>query len=696
MDIQTVLLIILAAIVALGMVLFQYYFRSKRKGRLILILSLLRFLALFGVFFLLINPKFTKNEYRIEKADLIILVDNSTSVAMAEDTIQGILAKLNGYQGLQERFNIVRYGFGAELMAKKDVQIASEKEYASGKDSASVKSSTSFNQENTDITSALRGIEDIHSASNSAIVLLTDGNQTLGQDYEYYGKNQDIPVYPIAVGDTTRYDDLAVARVNANRYAFLNNKYPLEIYVTYNGKAEVTTNLNVTVSGRRVFRKKLSFSDTDNSHVISTLLDANSVGFKNIVVSLDSLSNERNTDNNVRQIAVEVIDEKTDIVIVSKLLHPDIGALKKAIESNEQRSVTVVKPGEEAKALEEADILILYQPDASFKTVYDFIGQKNTPIFTITGSQTNWNFLNQAQKSFSKNSYNQVEEVFPDLNPGFGLFDIRDFSTQDFPPLNANLGEISLNKSGETLLGQRVKGVELDQPLLALIGGDTEREAVLFGENSWKWRMQGFRNDQNFENYDGLIGQIILLLSTNQSRERLTLDYSSVYPGSSSAKIRATYFDKTFVLDVNATIDLQLKNTETDAVNEVPMLLKGSYYETDLSNLTPGTYSFTVSVRNEPLATSGSFTILDFDVEKQLVSTDYRKLRRLAQNSGGKVFFPDQAESLFKNLTEDQRYLPVQKGEQNVVSLIDFRILLALIVAALAAEWLIRKYNGLI
>jgi hypothetical protein len=188
-------------------------------------------------------------------------------------------------------------------------------------------------------------------------------------------------------------------------------------------------------------------------------------------------------------------------------------------------------------------------------------------------------------------------------------------------------------------LGQRVKGVELNQPLLAVMGNDTEREAVLFGENSWKWRMQSFRNDQSFKNFDDFIGKIILYLSSNRSRERLTLDYSSVYPGSGTAKISATYFDKTYVFDANATIDLTLKNTETEALTEMPMLLKGGYYEADLGNLAQGSYDFTVSVRNENLSKSGSFTILDFDVEKQLVSTDYQKLARLAQNTDGKPYF---------------------------------------------------------
>ena len=663
MNTQTVLLIILAAMAALGLVVYQYHYGTKRKGRLAWVLSSLRFLVLFGVFLLLINPTFIRDEYRIEKSNLILLVDNSTSVEAYHDTIQRILEKIDQSEALKSHFVIHRYGFG---------------------------------DKNTNISEALSKMREIYSASNSAIVLLTDGNQTLGQDYEYYGKNQDYPIYPIAVGDTTRYDDIVISQVNANRYAFLKNKYPIEVYVSYNGKTDVRSVLTISVNGRRVFRDNLSFSDTYNTKVVNTLLDANSVGLKNIAVSVDSLSNERNTVNNTRRIAVEVIDEKTNIAIVSNVLHPDIGALKKAIESNEQRSVSIKKANSDLKDFDDVDLFILYQPDASFKTVYDYIHQKKASTFTITGSQTDWDFLNKVQNSFSKNSYNQTEEVFPVMNSSFGLFNIGDFTIRDFPPLKSNLGEISLQKSGETILSQRIKGTELNQPLLVLLGNDREREAVLFGENSWKWRMQSFRNDKNFKNFDHLIGQLVLYLSTHTSRERLTLDYNSVYTGRSTAKITAAYFDETYVFDSHATINLRLKNTETGAFAEMPMLLKGSYYESDVSGLEAGSYDFTVSVRNENLSKSGRFTILDFDVEKQLLSTDYQKLARLADNTDGRPYFPSQTDALIADLSQDDRFLPIQKGEQNSVSLIDFRILLALIAAALTAEWFIRKYNGLI
>ena len=673
MQIQTVLLIILAAVGALVIVLFQYYYKTKKRGRIGYLLSFLRFLTFFGGFLLLINPKFTKYQYSTEKANLILLTDNSSSMAEYREDINSVLDKIQSDNQIGERFNVQSYNFGKTLSS--DSLVLSESQ--------------------TNITSALKAIKEIYSNSNAVIVMLTDGNQTVGQDYEFYGRNQEMPIYPIAIGDTTSYEDISISQVNANRYAFLKNKYPLEIFVSYSGASQIQSQLRVFEEGKQVYQELVPLSNSNTTKVINTLLDADSVGLKNIVVTVETLSNERNEANNSRELAVEVIDEKTNISIISNFSHPDIGTLKKAIESNQQRSVSIMQPNTDRKNLEETDLFIFYQPDASFKSIYDYVTQSKASVFTITGSQTNWNFLNNVQNSFSKKSYEQTEEVSATLNTGFGLFNVEDFTVTDFPPVKSNLGEIELRVAGDIVLSQRIRGVELNQPLLAIFNNQTQKEAVFFGEDIWKWRMQSYRSDQNFKNFDDFLGKIILFLSSTKSRDRLTLDYESIFTGSRDAKISATYYDNAFIFDSNANITLTIKNIESQASSEIPMLLKANNYEADLSNLEPGKYDFTVAVRSEGVSKSGRFRILDFDIEKQLFSTDFRKLDRVAENTGGRLFYSDDIDTMLDTLNTDQRYVPTQLSDQNIVSLIDFKVLLAIIALALASEWFIRKYIGL-
>ncbi|MEO0443427.1 MAG: VWA domain-containing protein, partial [Pseudomonadota bacterium] len=72
----------------------------------------------------------------------------------------------------------------------------------------------------------------------------------------------------------------------------------------------------------------------------------------------------------------------------------------------------------------------------------------------ITGSKTDWGFLNKVQSSFEKNNYNQTEEISPISNAAFSIFNVTDFSLENFPPLIGNLGEIIIGKSNEMLLGR--------------------------------------------------------------------------------------------------------------------------------------------------------------------------------------------------------------------------------------------------
>ncbi|WP_246474157.1 VWA domain-containing protein [Arenibacter arenosicollis] len=676
MQIQTVLFILLAAFVALALVLFQYYYKTKRKGKLHVVLSFLRFLSIFGILLLIINPKFAHKEYTLEKTNLVLLTDNSTSITPDDKSqiISNLSTLKNNTSTISEKFNIVNYNFGADL---------------------SDFDSLSHTERSTNISKALSSLNEIYTSSNTAVVLFSDGNQTIGEDYEFYGKRQNLPIYPIVLGDTTKYDDILIRQVNTNKYAFLKNKFPLEVFISYDGQKDINPELQILIDGKLSHKEKVSLSAKSNTKIINTQLEASSVGIKNIKVSVAPLPNEKNKVNNEKLLALEVLDEKTNVAIISSILHPDIGAIKKAIESNEQRLVSIYKPNIDLNKLDEVDVYILYQPDASFDRIYKQIQLRKSNSFTILGTYTDFNFINRIQKNYVIGTGYPIQEVFATLNNAFSKFDISEFSFDGFPPLLTNAGSVDVLGISEPMLKMRIKGVEMNQPLWTIAEQDVSKHAVLNGENLWKWRLQTYRNDQAFKNFDAFLGKLILYLSTSKGKNRFVLDYSPIYNNSSETKIRATYFDEAFSFDTNASINLKVVDKPNNKSMEVPMLLKDGYYEADLSNLSSGEYSFTATIAKENLSRSGNFSILDFDAEKQFSSSDHRKLQRLANNTKGKLYFPGQVQSLIKDLEADPKYVPTQKSKEIVVPLIDFKFLLAAIIAALSLEWFIRKYNGL-
>tara|TARA_R110001606_G_scaffold92943_4_gene206363 strand:+ start:2625 stop:4652 length:2028 start_codon:yes stop_codon:yes gene_type:complete len=675
MESKTILYIILAAIVALGIVVFQYIYKQKAKSKIYLLLAFLRFVGIFGLLLLLINPQFAQKTYTLEKPNLVILADNSTSVTEKGEELKEIISKIKASKEISNRFKIADYKFGSDL---------------------NILDSLSFQAKNTNIYKSLSSLKDVYAREQMVALVLSDGNQTIGEDYSYFKIDRNNTIYSMVLGDTTKYKDISVGPIQTNKYAFLKNKFPLETYVSYQGNTPVSVSVSLKMNGKIVHKENLKLNADVNFKTIAIQIDANSVGIKNLEVEVSQLVEERNVKNNRRASSIEVIDEKTKIALISDILHPDLGALKKAIESNEQREVSILKSSASNSVLEDVDLFIFYQPTAKFKQSFDFAKSKNANTFIITGSQTDYTFINKLSVGIEIETGYPQQEVFGLLNNAFTKYDITNFDLTDYPPLVSDAGPILITSPFETLLGTQIKGLNIQQPLLSVIDENGSKRAVLIGENIWKWRVQTYRNTNEFVNFDEFIGNLIRYLTTSKNKSRLNVDYEKVYQGSNNTVITATYFDEAFLFDKYAMVSIKVTNTDTQKSQINPMVLKNGFFEADLSNLVAGEYDFVVSVEKESKIEKGSFVISEFDMENQFVSSDNLKMEKLAINSGGKIFYPAQIDVLLKDLSTNDAYVPTEKSTENIVSLIDFKFLLGIIVFAFAAEWFIRKYNGLI
>lgn len=667
--------IILAAIVALGIVVFQYIYKQKAKSKIYLLLAFLRFVGIYGLLLLLINPQFAQKTYTLEKPNLVILADNSTSVAEKGEELKEIISKIKASKEISNRFKIADYKFGSDL---------------------NILDSLSFQDKNTNIYKSLSSLKDVYAREQMVALVLSDGNQTIGEDYSYFKTDRNNTIYSMVLGDTTKYKDISVGPIQTNKYAFLKNKFPLETYVSYQGNTPVSVSVSVKMNSKIVHKENLKFNADVNFKTIAIQIDANSVGIKNLEVEVSQLVEERNIKNNRRATSIEVIDEKTKIALISDILHPDLGALKKAIESNEQREVSILKSSASNSVLEDVDLFIFYQPTAKFKQSFDFAKSKNANTFIITGSQTDYTFINKLNVGIELETGYPQQEVFGLLNNAFTKYDITNFDLMDYPPLVSDAGPILITSPFESLLGTQIKGLNIQQPLLSVIDENGSKRAVLIGENIWKWRVQTYRNTNEFVNFDEFIGNLIRYLTSSKNKSRLNVDYEKVYQGSNNTVITATYFDEAFLFDKNAKVSIKVTNSDTQKSQINPMVLKNGFFEADLSNLVAGEYDFVVSVEKESKIEKGSFVISEFDMENQFVSSDNLKMEKLAVNSGGKIFYPAQIDVLLKDLSTNDAYVPTEKSTENIVSLIDFKFLLGIIVFAFAAEWFIRKYNGLI
>jgi len=673
----TLLYITIAAITALLLALFQYLYKSKLKSNLKYLLTALRTISIFGILLLLINPKFEAFTYFNEKPSLVVAIDNSESVSYLkqDEKSKEVVNTLMNDSELKERFDIQTYKFGK---------------------SVSTLDSLSFSERQSNIASALKQFGEVYANLTAPIVLLSDGNQTYGTDYRYIAKGIKQPIYPVILGDSTIHSDLSIKQLNVNRYVYLKNKFPVEIIANYSGKEAIETELKIWSGNTVVFKKTLEFNALKSSEIISTALTANSVGVKTYRVELVPLPTEKNKVNNIKNFGVEVIDQKTNIAIVYDRLHPDLGALKKAIESNEQRSVSILKPQEVIDKINDFQLVILYQPNYNFKSLLNAIKEQKVNTFIISGATTDWNLLQKTQGYFKQVVTNQTENFQPSLNKNYGTFIVENLDFNSFPPLQSEFGSLQITVPYETLLYKRVNGITTEDILLATFETEGTKHAILNGEDIWRWRSQSYLNTNSFNAFDEFINKLVQYLSSNKKRRRINVDYKSFYNGNDDVIISAQYFNKNFEFDNTASLSIVIKNKEDNSVREVPLLLNSGNYTADLSGINAGLYEFTIKHNSESISASGSFQVLEYNVEQQFLNADIDKLKAIATESNGDAYFTSETDKLIGTLISDNRYRTIQKSTKNIVSLIDWKYLLGLIALSLFVEWFIRKYNGLI
>ena len=113
---QTILFILLSGIIALLLALFQYVYKLK-LNKLNGLLAALRFLTYFGILLLILNPKFEKTTFYNEKPNLVIAIDNSSSIGYLgyKEEVQNLIEEIGSHEVLNQKFNIEYYSFGSDL-----------------------------------------------------------------------------------------------------------------------------------------------------------------------------------------------------------------------------------------------------------------------------------------------------------------------------------------------------------------------------------------------------------------------------------------------------------------------------------------------------------------------------------------------------------------------------------------------------
>lgn len=620
-------------------------------------LPVLRFVTITIIALLLMAPMVKRHVRESEKPVVVLAQDVSESVKETERVLIS-----HDWKELRKKYEVVIDTFGGKT---------------------------------TDIGAELQDLANRYAGMNlGAVVLATDGIFNQGQNPTTMATNMTVPIYTVALGDTTHYRDAMVTNIRYNRMAYLGNEFPIEVTVqAYQMNGEKAT-LSVTRGGQRVFTKEINYTGNHFSTTESIALEADKAGLQSYTIAIAPGKGEFSEQNNVRTIAIEVIDGHQKIAILAPTPHADISALRQAIEKNANYEVEVMLEKADASKLKECDLLILHNmPNTKMNVNWAEIGQM--PAIYIVGTQTDigrFNALHCGLEIVAK--ARKTDEVTASHNNGFGLFALSDDickQLEQMPPLSAPFGSYRLAGDMQCLFYAKIGTIASDRPLIALGQKEGVRRAIVVGEGLWRWRMHDYLMNESHDNFDQLVEKMVVYTSLQNNKDRLHVNYEHIYRESEPVVLEAEFYNDNFepINTPDVQITIQGEKQQTYDFNK-----SGTGYALNLGTLAPGHYSFTASTvwNGKRFSTAGSLMVEEMNLEQMNLVADHTMLNTLAQTTGGEMMGPQDLDKLAELLAERNDMKEMVYSHTKYTELLNLPWIFVLLMLLLAAEWGIRKY----
>jgi len=488
-----------------------------------------------------------------EKPVIIFAQDNSLSVVTGIDSNYyqtDYLQNIDGFiDDISTTYSVSKYSFGNKV--GDDLLI-------------------NFNEKQTDISELFNEITARYSHRNvGAMVLASDGIYNKGMNPLYASAGLNFPVYTIALGDTNVQKDVILNKVSYNRIAYLGNEFPVEVIVNGNKCAGLSSELTISKNGTEIFSKRVSFDSDNYFETVKLHIEAKETGLQRYRVKLSAVSDEISLTNNYQDIFIDVLEGRQKILILANSPHPDISALKQAIQSNRNYEVENFIIDDFDKQLSAYNLLILHGLPSvknNISGILDKIKEKKIPVLYINSTQTNFPFFNKQRNGLAisgdKIIYNEAVPVF---NEKFSLFSLSEKTlliSEYFPPLNSPYGTNSVQQSASSLFYQKIGSVNTIEPLFLFNQTLDTKTGIINGSGIWKWRMANYAREGNHEAFIEIINKTIQFLSLKVDKSFFRVFSKNNFTENDNIEFDAEVYNESYELITNPDVTLTITNSE--------------------------------------------------------------------------------------------------------------------------------------
>lgn len=679
----------LCLLLGIGLAWWLYRRAEGKEGfsrNLSLILAACRALAIALIAFFLLEPMVRILVREVRKPVVVVLHDGSSSLLAAGDTAsirttyKGELDQLA--EALGDRYDVRSFTYGR-----------------------TVADGIGFEQNEplTDISQALREVYDRFSGPDlGAVILDGDGIYNRGRDPRSDADRLGVPVFAVALGDTTVRPDLVLRGVEHNRIGYLGNDMPLSVRVEARHMAGKNTRISILQGGKEITGKDVVVTGHPFFVEVPLMVKAERAGMQRYSAMVRPVQGEATEVNNRMDVLIDVLDDRQKILLLGAAPHPDLGALRLALGGLEGYGSDLVYAADFTGKVDEYDLIILHGLPTAQRPIQAVLQQAAAaavPVCSILSSGMDFNAFNAQNAGVAVNaargSFTDAQAL---LNKDFTFFTLdadQQRAIERFPPLQVPFGQVELGRSATALFFQRIGVVSTPYPLIAFSQQQERRTAVVAGEGLWRWRVADQQMNGDHTRFDRLVHKLVQFLALKVNKERFRVEHAPQFTESEPVLFTAELYDATFAPVNGPEVSIVLKDAEG---RDFPYVFSpaGAAYRLDAGRLPEGSYTWTArtSLDGKAYTASGEVHVQALLAEQRSTVADHALWADIAARTQGAVVKPGGLDAIAKQLEERKDLVARSYAHPSFSDLIGLRWIFFVILGLLTCEWVLRRRNG--
>ena len=308
-----------------------------------IVLITLRLCLVGLVLFCLFRPVIILRASVPQQNFLGILLDDSRSMRVID-------------QDGKPRSEFVNGAFAPESQVLKDLASRYALRYfrfASSTDRVSSPRDLAYDGTQTKLGDALqRATDEFAGLPLAGLVMVTDGADTEESSIQaaLLGlRAAQVPVFTVGVGRESLGRDIQITRVSTPRTVLKGTKLPVDVIVSQTGYRGTTVPLNVEDSGRILSTQDVALTNDGEPTTVRVHFEATEAGARTIRFRIPGQQGEEITQNNSRDVLIDVEDRKEKILLFDGEPHFEVKFIRRAVADDKNLQLVLLQRTAENK-----------------------------------------------------------------------------------------------------------------------------------------------------------------------------------------------------------------------------------------------------------------------------------------------------------------------------------------------------------